>query len=148
MTSLQDFRGVSNISFNFLGTVVFFYHVWKKFLARTSTFFLGNMSGSISILLDLDLHIFYYPSNIRFICVNLIEKTVTVLSFYESGSSSHPLVSSQNVVLKNFANFTGKHLWRGLLFKKVASRTPVTLPKGDSSRSVSSEFCDFYIQQV
>ena len=32
-------------------------------------------------------------------------------------------------VLRNFAKFTGKHLWHSLLFKKVAGLSPATLLK-------------------
>ena len=32
-------------------------------------------------------------------------------------------------VLKNFAKFTGKHLWQSLFYNKVAGLTPATLLK-------------------
>ena len=41
--------------------------------------------------------------------------------------SSHPEVFCKTGVLRNFANFTGKHLCQNLFFNKVASLRPPTL---------------------
>ena len=39
--------------------------------------------------------------------------------------SSHRRCSVKKVVLKNFANFTGKHLCWSIFFNKVAGLTPI-----------------------
>ena len=41
--------------------------------------------------------------------------------------SSRPEVFCKKGVLRNFAKFTGKHLWRSLFFNKVPGLTPATL---------------------
>ena len=43
--------------------------------------------------------------------------------------SSRPEVFSKKGVLKNFEKFTGKHLFQGLFFNKVAALRPATLLK-------------------
>ena len=41
--------------------------------------------------------------------------------------SSRPELFCKKGVLKNFAKFTGKHLWQSLFFNKVAGLRPATL---------------------
>ena len=41
--------------------------------------------------------------------------------------SSRPEVFCQKGILRNFAKFTGKHLWQSLLFNKVASLYPLKM---------------------
>ena len=43
--------------------------------------------------------------------------------------SSHQRCSMKKVVIKNFAKFTGKHLFQGLIFNKVAGLRSATLLK-------------------
>ena len=43
--------------------------------------------------------------------------------------SSHQRCSVRKDVLRNFAKFTGKHLWQGLYFNKVAGLRPETFLK-------------------
>ena len=43
--------------------------------------------------------------------------------------SSRPEVFCKNGVLRNFAKFTGKHLYQSLFFNKVAGQRPATLLK-------------------
>ena len=43
--------------------------------------------------------------------------------------SSHHRCSVRKGVLRNFAKFTGKHLWQSLFFNKVAGLRPATLLK-------------------
>ena len=48
-------------------------------------------------------------------------------------------------VLKNFAKFTGKHLYQSLLFNKVAGLRSATLSKKDTLTQVfSCEFCEIF----
>ena len=47
----------------------------------------------------------------------------------DTNRSSHRRCSTIKDVLKNFANFTGKHLWQSLFFNKVRGITPATLLK-------------------
>ena len=50
--------------------------------------------------------------------------------------SSRPKVFSKKGVLRNFAKFTGKHLYHSFFFKKVVSLRPATLLKRDSGTGV------------
>ena len=50
--------------------------------------------------------------------------------------SSHQRCSIKKDVLKNFANFTGKHLCQSPFFNKVAGLRPATLSKRDSGKGV------------
>ena len=43
--------------------------------------------------------------------------------------SSHQRCSVRKGVLRNFVNFTGKHLWQSLFFNKIAGPRPATLLK-------------------
>ena len=57
--------------------------------------------------------------------------------------SSRPEVFCRKGVLRNFAKFTGKHLWKSLFFNKVAGLRPLlllTLLKRDSGQVFSCEF--------
>ena len=47
-------------------------------------------------------------------------------------------------VLKNLANFTGKHLCQSLFFNKVAGVRPATLLKKTLAQVFSSEFCEIF----
>ena len=47
--------------------------------------------------------------------------------------------------LKNFAKFTGKHLWRSLVFNKIAGMRPVALLNKETSTQVfCCEFCKIF----
>ena len=50
------------------------------------------------------------------------------------------------VVLKNFANSTGKHLCWSLFLKKVAGWRPATLLKRDSDTSVFLRISQFFLK--
>ena len=45
-------------------------------------------------------------------------------------------------VLKDFAKFTGKHLYRSLYFNKVAGERPSTLLKKTLAQEFSCELCE------
>ena len=61
---------------------------------------------------------------------------------------SHRRCSVKKDALKNFANFTGKHLcWNLVLIKLQAWRSPFVL-KRDSNASVSCEFCEIFIEHL
>ena len=49
-------------------------------------------------------------------------KQFCVASLHAKYRSSGPEVFYKNGVLRNFAKFTGKHLWQGLFLNKVAER--------------------------
>ena len=61
----------------------------------------------------------------------------TLIISYHSGTeflkktyrSSRPEVFRKKGALRNFAKFTGKHLWQRLFFNKVAGLRPATLLK-------------------
>ena len=61
---------------------------------------------------------------------------------------SHRRCSVKKGLLKNFANFTGKHLcWSLVLIKLQAWRSSFLL-KRDSNTSVSCEFCQIFIEHL
>ena len=47
-------------------------------------------------------------------------------------------------VLKNFAKFTGKHLYQSLFFNKSAVLRPATLLKKRLAQVFSCEFCEIF----
>ena len=47
----------------------------------------------------------------------------------KSSKRSRPVVFCKKCVLKNFAKFTGKHLWQSFSFNKFAGVMPATLLK-------------------
>ena len=49
---------------------------------------------------------------------------------------SYPEVFCKKGVLRNFAKFTGKHLWQSLFFNEVTGLRPATLLKRDSCTGV------------
>ena len=53
---------------------------------------------------------------------------------------SQPEVFCEKGVLKNFVKFTGKYLWQGLFFNKVANLRPATLL--NKTFWHSCEFCE------
>ena len=58
--------------------------------------------------------------------------------------SSHRRCSVRNGVLRNFAKFTGQHLWQSLFFTKVAGLRPATLlKKGPWHRCFLVNFAKF-----
>ena len=59
----------------------------------------------------------------------------------ENYRSSHRRCSAKKGVLKNFANFKGKHLCWGLLLIKLQSWRTTTLLKRDSNTDVSYDIC-------
>ena len=48
--------------------------------------------------------------------------------------------SMKKVVIKNFAKFTGKHLYQSLFFNKVVGLRPIE--KGTLAQVFSSDFCE------
>ena len=67
--------------------------------------------------------------------------------------SSRPEVLCKKAVLKNFAEFTGKHLCQGLFFNKVEGLSPATLLKKRLAQVFSFEFCEisekpFFIEHL
>ena len=59
--------------------------------------------------------------------------------------SSHPEVLRKKDVLKNFAKFTGKHLYQSLFFNKVASLQACDFIKKETLAQVfSCEFCEIF----
>ena len=56
--------------------------------------------------------------------------------------SSHQRCSLRKVILKNFAKFTGKHLYQGLFFNKVAGRN--FIKKEILVQVFSCEFCEIF----
>ena len=50
----------------------------------------------------------------------------------------------QNRCSKNFANFTGKHLFWSLFLKKLQGWGPATLSKGDSNTGISVEVFEIF----
>ena len=60
----------------------------------------------------------------------MLKKCISGLTFIAPLSrSSRPEVFCKKDVLKNFAKFTGKHLWQSAFFNKVAGLRPKTLLK-------------------
>ena len=49
---------------------------------------------------------------------------------------------SKKCVLRNFAKFTGKHLYQSLFLNKVAGLRPATLLKEALAQAFSCEFCE------
>ena len=60
----------------------------------------------------------------------------TAKLFFQKDRSSHQRCSIKKGVLKNFAKFTGKHLWQRLFFKKVAGWGLQLYQKRDSGTDV------------
>ena len=58
-----------------------------------------------------------------------VKNWVSALLFIVSCGRNRPEVFCIKVVLKNFANFTGKHLCQSLIFNKVAGLRPALLKK-------------------
>ena len=59
--------------------------------------------------------------------------------------SSRPEVFCRKCVLKNFAKFTGKHLWQSFFFNKVAGLRPSNFIKKETLPQVfSCEFCKIF----
>ena len=60
---------------------------------------------------------------------NMIKQTwgFFILMWLYNGLSSHPEVFCKKGVLRNFANFTEKHLFQSFFFNKIASVRPATL---------------------
>ena len=56
--------------------------------------------------------------------------------------SSRPEVFYKKGVLKNFAKFTGKHLYQSLFFNKVAGATCNVIKKETLAQVFSCEFCE------
>ena len=50
----------------------------------------------------------------------------------------------RKVVLKNFAKFTRKHLWRSLFFNKVAGLACNLIKKETPEQALSCEFCGIF----
>ena len=64
---------------------------------------------------------------------------------WASDRSSHRKCSVRKAILRNFANFTGKHLCKSLFFNKVSGLRPATLLKKETLAHVSScEFCEIF----
>ena len=61
--------------------------------------------------------------------VNLGKWVRFLHSPYRNCRSSRPEVFGEKGVPRNFAKFTGKHLWQSLFFNKVAGLRPTTLLK-------------------
>ena len=55
--------------------------------------------------------------------------------------SSHRRCSEKQDVLRNFAKFTGKHLWQRLFFNKVAGASSF-IKKETPTQVFSCEFCE------
>ena len=47
-------------------------------------------------------------------------------------------------VLRNFANFTGKHLYQSLIFVKLAGLRPVTISKMRLAQAFSFQLCEIF----
>ena len=61
---------------------------------------------------------------------------------YVSIRSSHRICSVKKVVLKNFANFTGKNLCWSLFLIKLQFQGPATLLKKTSTKVLPCEICE------
>ena len=73
-----------------------------------------------------------------FLPVKTKETKQKTLSFIRS---SRPEVFCKKGVLRNLTKFTGKHLFQGLFFNKVAGLRPETLLKKTLAQVLSCEFC-------
>ena len=56
--------------------------------------------------------------------------------------SIHLRVFYKKGVLRNFAKFTEKHMYRSLIFNKVAGLQPARLLKRDSDSGVFLQYCE------
>ena len=56
--------------------------------------------------------------------------------------SSYRRCSVKKCVLRNFAKFTGKHLYQSVFLNKVAGVSPATLLKKTLAQVFSCEFCE------
>ena len=66
-------------------------------------------------------------------------------SFLCFGRNRHPKLFCNKVVLRNFANFTGKHLFQSLFFNKVgAGISPAILLKKRLRKMFSCKFFEIY----
>ena len=66
-------------------------------------------------------------------------------SFLCSGRNRHPKLFCNKVVLRNFANFTGKHLFQSLFFNKVgAGISPAILLKKRLRKTFSCKFFEIF----
>ena len=67
-----------------------------------------------------------------FFCSSLTKKNVIKIDkrdIFFLFRRSRPEVFYKKNVLRNFAKFTGKHLWQSLYFNKVAGRLPTLFKK-------------------
>ena len=62
--------------------------------------------------------------------------------------SSRLEVFWQKGILKNFAKFTGKHLYGSLFFDKVTACNCNFIKKGDSINLFSCEFCEIFKEHL
>ena len=72
---------------------------------------------------------FLYLLNQKGFCCRLSCCILQTQSFLSRYRSSHQCCSMKKGVLRNFAEFTGKHLYQSLVFNKVAGLRPATLLK-------------------
>ena len=61
--------------------------------------------------------------------LNVVCNLLRHLFFFKKIRSSRPDMFSEKVVLRNFAKFTGKHLFQSLFFNKVAGAPAILLKK-------------------
>ena len=87
---------------------------------------------------------------------NVFQKFVFYLFHYISFSqvhlirvrSSHPEVFCKKGVLRNFAKFTGKHLFKSLFFDKNAGLGKVTLLKSAFDMGVLLDICCIFSEHL
>ena len=81
-------------------------------------------------------YFFKYSGNYRKFCYKSNSEIMKLESLYQNGPtryrSSCPEVFCKKSVYRNFAKFTGKHLYQSLFFNKVARLRTATLHKRDS----------------
>ena len=97
---------------------------------------MANIAYQQSIMILIDFRQIQRPRKIK----KLWKSLIIILSWFRSCLPE--LFCKYKSVLKNFTKFTGKHLCKVFLFKKVASLKPATLLKTRLWHRCF--FCEFY----
>ena len=110
---------------------------------------LENIRQNVRLCLILSQN-FSLPNCITRYSLKVKRSQITMFPHFRS---SHPEVFCKKVVLKNLGKFTGKHLYRNLVFHKAAGQTYKVIKKRTPTQALSCEFCQifnniFFIQHL
>ena len=112
------------------GSNIFSFFCWhlRKIFGLKKSFSLGKTS--FTMVWDHNESNWLTPQLVRILVISLF-------------TSNRPKVFCEKGVLKNFAKFTGKHLFQGLVFNKVP-KTCNIIKKEALAQVFSYEFCEVF----